>query len=271
MVSGMKGGHLRTGKDIWWPKRCINVGQRAGHALLEVICPATCGGCGRRIAYGDEFLCDECWSKLRGNLGGQTCPTCGRDVGAYGLIEGRCHRCQNRRPVVGQVVRVGRYDGVLRELILALKFKGRQSLDGLLGTMLADAIVGAPGLGGADVLVPVPLHWRRRLSRRYNQAELLARRAARRLKEQGRAIPVDRNLLRVRHTRPQTSLAHSHRLRNLHGAFATRAGGWYEGKHICLVDDVTTTGTTLRVAAAALRKAGAAKVSAAVIAVAAND
>ena len=192
-------------------------------------------------------------------------------MGPYGLIEGRCHRCQKRRPVVAHVVRVGRYDEVLRKLILALKFRGRQHLDGLLGTMLGDAIMGAPAVRTADVLVPVPLHWRRRLSRRYNQAELLARRAAKRLKEQGCAIPVDRNLLRIRNTRPQTSLAHSHRLRNLHGAFATRAGRWYEGKHICLVDDVTTTGTTLRVAAAALRKAGAVKVSAAVVAVAAND
>ncbi|MCP4709176.1 MAG: ComF family protein [Planctomycetes bacterium] len=119
--------------------------------------------------------------------------------------------------------------------------------------------------------MPIPLHWRRRWSRRYDQAQLLTRATQLALKQQNLSIPVNCDLLRIRHTAPQTSMAHSHRLQNLKGAFAVRSDAPLQGKHICLIDDVTTTGTTLRIAGRTLIKAGAAQVSAAVIAVAAND
>ena len=91
------------------------------------------------------------------------------------------------------------------------------------------------------------------------------------LKKQDCTIPINSDLVRLRNTAPQTSMAPSHRLINLKGAFGVRRDAGFQDKHICLIDDVTTTGTTLRVAAQTLKKAGAARVSAAVLAVAAND
>jgi len=245
--------------------------RRVGHEALNLLCPPRCPVCGREIVHGSEVLCQDCWRGLQQNLQGQACPVCGHQTGPYSLIEGRCHRCQKRRPVVSHVVRVGDYSKTLRQLILAFKF-GRQShLDVFLGSLLAAAMLGDAELTSVNLIVPIPLHWRRYWTRRYNQAELLARAAGREIKKQGRRIGLNCDLVRVRYTQPQTALAQSQRLVNLHGAFAVRRTPGYEGKHICLIDDVTTTGTTLRVAGQIVKKAGAARVSAAVLAVAAND
>lgn len=242
-----------------------------GRSTLEVVCPPVCAVCRSPLVDGSEVLCAPCWRGLQETATAQYCPVCGHEAGAYGLLAGRCGRCQNRRPVVAHVARVGAYQGVLRQLILAFKFGGQSQLDRFLGTFLAAAVLGNDVVRQADILVPIPLHWRRLWTRRYNQAELLTRAAARELARQGRPTQVNCDLLRVRYTLPQTSMAASHRLVNLRGAFAARPHAGFEGKHICLVDDVTTTGTTLRVAGQVLRKAGAGRVSAAVLAVAAND
>jgi len=245
--------------------------NKLAHEVMELICPSSCAVCREEIADSRQVLCEPCWGQLRENLHDSYCRLCGHNIGPYGLIDGRCHRCQNRRPAVTRVVRVGDYDGPLRDLILAFKFGGQSRLDVFLGSLLAAAIIGDDELTSADVIVPIPLHWRRRWTRKYNQSELLARSAVRELKHQGRIFPLSTDFVRVRYTQPQTSMAPSHRLINLRRAFAARPDAPFAGKHICLVDDVTTTGTTLRVAAQALKKTGAARVSAAVLAVAAND
>ena len=250
---------------------CFSAGRRLSHGLMELIYPPACAACGMVIADSGDFLCLDCWQNLRENLPGNYCRVCGHDIGEFSLIDGRCHNCQNRRPAISHITRVGPYGKVLRQLILSFKFGRQSQMDKFLGSLLADAFLGDEHLADVDLLVPIPLHWRRRWSRTYNQAELLAKVVARQLKKQGRTIPVNCDLLRVRHTEPQTSLARSHRLLNLRGAFAARVDADYSGKHICLIDDVTTTGTTLRVAGRALKKAGVARVSAAVLAVAAND
>lgn len=244
---------------------------RLSHGVMELVCPTGCALCQNEITDSRQELCESCWVQLRENLGGDYCRLCGHATGPFGLIDGRCHRCQNRRPAVTRVVRVGEYSGILRELILAFKFGGQSRLDIFLGSLLAAAIMGDTQLSSTDLIVPIPLHWRRRWSRKYNQSELLARAAVRELKQQGRVFQLNTDLVRIRYTEPQTSMAPSHRLINLRGAFAARPDAAYSGKHICLIDDVTTTGTTLRVAAGALKKAGATRVSAAVLAVAAND
>lgn len=248
-----------------------SVGRKAIHEIMELICPGLCPACSGELNNHNETLCSDCWNKLRESIPGQYCPTCGHECGHYSLIEGRCHRCQNRRSPVHHVLRVGPYQNVLRELILAFKFHRQSHLDHFLGSLLASAFLGDPELQDVDLIVPVPLHWRRRWSRSYDQAELLAHATAQKLRTQKRSIPVNCDLLRVRYTQPQTSLAISHRLINLRGAFALRPDICFEGKHLCLIDDVTTTGTTLRVAAQALKKANPRKISAAVLAVAAND
>ena len=103
-----------------------------------------------------------------------------------------------------------------------------------------------------DLIVPVPLHWRRRLSRGFNQSELLARAVARRY-----GLRPDNALRRKRSTSVQAGLSHAGRRLNVAGAFVARRTADLEGRRVLLVDDVMTTGATLGSCAAALKRAGA--------------
>ena len=105
-----------------------------------------------------------------------------------------------------------------------------------------------------DFLVPVPLHWRRRLERGFNQAFLLANQL------RTFRVPICRDLVRIRYTRRQWDLNPAQRRRNVKGAFAVRRDHPFEDKIVCLVDDITTSGATLNECAKVLKRAGAEKV-----------
>jgi ComF family protein len=128
-----------------------------------------------------------------------------------------------------------------------------------LGRHLAAALAAglSDRLAGCDRVVPVPLHWRRRLARGYNQAERIARPLAGHL-----GLPCLSALSRRRATPPQSLLGRDDRLANLRKAFQVPAPERVRGLHLLLVDDVATTGATLDAAAAALKNAGAATVTA---------
>ena len=105
------------------------------------------------------------------------------------------------------------------------------------------------------MVVPVPLHWRRRYQRGFNQADLLARLVARQ-----RRIPSSIVLRRTRATLSQAGLSHAGRRRNMSGAFACRRPGLVKGRRVLLIDDVMTTGSTAAACALALKRAGASRV-----------
>jgi ComF family protein len=142
----------------------------------------------------------------------------------------------------------------LREAIHALKYQGLRALDAMLGDVLFDCFDADPW--AVDVVVPVPLHPSRLRERGYNQSALLARRLGSRA-----AIRVaERTLLRVTPTRPQVGLSASERAENVRGAFSC-ANTTLHGLNVLLVDDVLTTGATLRACAEALMEGGAQSVS----------
>lgn len=155
------------------------------------------------------------------------------------------------------------YGGPLARAVWALKFGGALALAGPLGRLLAMQ----PRLdAGWELLVPVPLHWRRRFVRGFDQAEELARALARARREQGRPGPrlAIRALRRTRATRPQTELDARERAHNVAAAFALRSRDASEvaGRRVLLLDDVTTTGATLQACRVALLHAGAREVGA---------
>ncbi len=150
----------------------------------------------------------------------------------------------------------GPYDGTLRLIIHAFKYDRRRSLAVPLGALVARAC--APLLAGVDVCVPVPLHWRRRYQRGFNQARDLAATLG---------PPVIDALRRVRHTHAQASLHAAARRSNVAAAFGTtRHTPEVAGRVVVLVDDVDTTGATLEACARVLREAGAREVRAVTIA-----
>ncbi|MEN8127335.1 MAG: ComF family protein, partial [Planctomycetota bacterium] len=161
--------------------------------------------------------------------------------------------------------RIGSYESTLRSMILSLKFSERTEWVAPLATMLRQAITVVPLSEQIDMLVPVPLHWRRRIKRGFNQSHLLAK------KVELQKIPVSTDLVRIRHTKQQWDLTPPQRRKNVKGAFAVRKGHPFTGKTIALVDDITTSGATLTECAKVLKSAGAQKVISVVLAIANHD
>ena len=189
------------------------------------------------------------------------------NVGMYGLIDEKCHLCQGKKPYITHATRVGPYRGSLKSLLIKLKFNKQTRLDRYLGQHLASALLATDHVDLIDYLLPIPLHWQRYLQRGYNQSELIAQETHYELAKCGLKIPIRKDLVRTQNTPPQMHLSRNERLNNLKNAFALRKDAPFKGKHICIIDDVTTTGATLHVAARLLKKAGAKTVSMAVIAV----
>jgi ComF family protein len=132
--------------------------------------------------------------------------------------------------------------------IKSLKFRRRLYYGPALAQLACSVLDDLPG--GIDAVLPVPLHWRRKLLRGFNQAREIARPVARRL-----GVPIIRNVVRCRATAPQAGLSASRRETNLRGAFALRRRLVH--RHVLIIDDVITTGSTLRQVAGVLRQHGA--------------
>jgi ComF family protein len=240
----------------------MGAGVRLADVMVATLLAPVCVSCGSVLdSPTSSPVCSGCWRRLA-CFTPPVCEACGEPVGA-GLTHAQC-------PLAGSALSraraLGSYDGVLRDLIHALKYDRRRSLASSLAAPLATAA--ADVLEGADALVPVPLHPWRAWTRGFNQAEDVARAL-------GPSPPMWRLLGRRRATRPQSSLAALERRRNVAGAFRlaglTRRGrlataSRASGRVLVLVDDVATTGATLDACASVLRAAGAREVRAVTLA-----
>ncbi len=186
----------------------------------------------------------------------------------------RCRLCQHVPPPFERAVAYGSYDGTLRELIHLLKFDQVRPVARVLGGMLADSIAALePALPpGIIAVVPVPLHARKQAQRGFNQAEVIARAALKRLSrretgfEPARFAVCGNVLVRQRATGSQIGLTRHQRRQNLRGAFAVKDATPIANRDVLLVDDVYTTGATASECARVLRRAGAAHVWVATVA-----
>jgi ComF family protein len=150
----------------------------------------------------------------------------------------------------------GFYTAELGKIIQGLKFRGRRNLVHLLGPLLTAVFFESWTREEFDLIVPVPLHPKRRRERGYNQSELLSRFLARQI-----AVPCSRNLIRTRPTLPQVGLTDSERKENVQKAFRCPHPQHISRKRILLIDDVMTTGATVTSAVRALLEGGALRVS----------
>lgn len=219
--------------------------QAIADGLIAALFAPACVSCERVLdAPTRSPMCDGCWDRIQRFA---TPEVSGLDGASLSGVRA-----------------VGPFDGVLRDVVHALKFNGRRSLARRLAPLLLEA--GGGVLDDADALVPVPLHPWRHWRRGYNQAALLAEALGR---------PVWHVLRRRRATMPQTALGRDERRANVGRAFAP--GGWTPGsasrarrqaagRTLVLVDDVLTTGATLDACAGVLREAGAREVRALVVA-----
>ena len=234
--------------------------QGSAAALVNALLPPRCLGCGGLVATTGS-LCPACWEAID-FLAPPLCGICGLPFAYDPGPEVFCGACLREPPPFERARAVMRYDEHSRGLILGFKHGDRTEGGPAYGDWLLRA--GAELLADAEMVLPVPLHWRRLFARRYNQAALLAQAVSRR---SGLAYRPD-ILRRRRHTPPQGRLSAKARRRNLQGAFAVapRHKAEIEGRRLLLVDDVLTTGATLSACARVLRRAGASKVDALVLA-----
>ena len=186
---------------------------------------------------------------------GDQCECCALPLPMFGMS---CAQCIRKPPGFTQVLAPWLYDFPVDSLIARFKHNGKWPLGRLMAELLAQFLQHRfdEGLSRPDYLVPVPLASRRFRQRGYNQAAMLADWLGKELH-----LPVDeRHVLRTRETPNQQGLDAKARKRNLRGAFALVDTDWLRGKHLALVDDVLTTGSTADVIARLLTSAGASRV-----------
>lgn len=222
-------------------------------SVLDWVFPPRCLVC-RSFS---KNLCGSCRSVFPA-LVRPYCVRCARPFLSEAGGEHLCADCLRDPPPFGRLLALGRYEGILLDLIARMKFNREERVARFLGQWLGERLV--EGEVEVDRVIPVPLHRRRLRERGFNQAVLIGREVADRLK-----VPLEIfALVRQRETLPQTRLGGEERRRNLKGAF--EICGQLRGQKVLLVDDVYTTGATARACARVLRKAGVKEIQVAVVA-----
>jgi len=209
-------------------------------------------------AWPTATLCQRCVARFADYA--PRCATCALPV-PEGLA--RCGACLREPPPFDRCLVAASYGWPWTRCISQFKFRQDPGLAAPLAAMLADAPGVARALADAELVLPVPLSAQRLAERGYNPAQLLARQLARRCGNRTAPVRTDL-LLRIRHTEPQHGLPRAQRLKNVRGVYATDPlkAPLLRGRRVALVDDVMTTGASLREAALALRAAGAAHITA---------
>jgi ComF family protein len=241
--------YVDRGESVSWRER-----------LWHFFLPATCLGCTEPLWHPRHSLglCPKCRARLRSRPA-TCCALCARPLAASTLPESRCASCRAAAPSYRTLLWAWAYQPPLDAVIVALKFRRLDYLGAQLGKALASNF--REQLAEIDLVTALPLHWRRRWWRGYNQAELIARPLARVLDKPFRSC-----LRRPRAGKAQSLSNRRERTANVRNAFSVCAPAAIRGRHVLLVDDVTTTGATLEAAAACLRRGGAATVTALVVA-----
>lgn len=218
-------------------------------SLKEWLFPAKCIFCERKLMNPDADLCELCYNKVS-YLNRDYCHRCGK---LRTESEELCFDCQEREHTFNFGRGMFVYDEILRKSLYGLKFYNKTWVGRVFGKMAADFHL-EEEMPMVDLVVPVPLHYLRRLRRGYNQAEVIAKEFSR-----VRGIPYGEVLIRRKYTQPQRELTPKERYENLVKAIEVKEGRaqCVIGKRILLMDDIYTTGSTMDSCAQVLKRAGA--------------
>lgn len=238
-------------------KRIFSFIHLCGQLVLNVLLPPKCLKCGSRVSDAHN-ICPDCWKGLY-FISDPKCVICGFPFGTefgsdFSVIgEAFCAACQKSPHAFNKANAALRYDDESRSMILGFKHQDRTEYTQYFTKILYQA--GRDFWQDADILVPVPLHRKRLLKRRYNQSALLSESLA---KKTGLSH-IPEALERIKNTPPQQGNLDK-RSKNVKGAFKANLNIDLKGKNIVLIDDVYTTGSTADNCAKALKRAGAEKV-----------
>ena len=211
--------------------------------ILSFLFPCPCVVC-QKPAGRNRFVCNSCKEHLTLLKPGAFCKTCLAPLPSGAEL---CGKCLSNSPAYGQLVACVSYQGILRSSLHRYKFGGRSDLHTSFAMMMCAQLLSF-GCTDFDVVVPTPLSKERLRERGFNQAELIAKDIA----KQFHAPCVSNALKKCRDTERQSELDMHQRDRNVRGAFALSSPDAVRGKKVLLVDDIFTTGATMREAAKTL-------------------
>lgn len=220
--------------------------------LLLILFPSLCIHCGRILVGNERHLCTYCLAEI---------PWTHHAQQPNNIVE---MRLLGRIPVQSATALLSFQKGnVTQSIVHQIKYYGATRLAQQFGRLMGEEMLSSGRFDGIDLIVPVPLHWRRQLKRGYNQSQLLCEAIS---EVMGKPV-VSGNLYRRRYTTSQTRKNRLNRLDNMQGVFSVRHPQQFENKHILLVDDILTTGATSEACFAALSPINGIKISAAFLAV----
>lgn len=233
-------------------------------ALRNLFFPPLCHCCRLPLPSSAHIhVCPSCWEQFK-PISSPRCSQCGTPFQTIGGIDHVCGACLASPPPFTAARAAIAFDGPVRDLILRFKYTKQVRLRRPLGLLTAETLAPFAAEASPDLLIPVPLHIKRLRSRGFNQALLLASLLGREWN-----IRVSRhNLQRTRWTEPQVNLSLDERAKNVRGAFRVAAPSEVDGRRVMLVDDVYTTGSTVKECAKILKQAGASAVYVATVAIA---
>lgn len=231
----------------------VRAGRKLANSIADFLFPPLCPICKSRVAKNGD-LCDVCMASINWIL----CPRCAKC--GYPLPQtmdwekdAMCPMCLSGKCELDMIRSACVYDAVSRQIVLPFKHSGRISNGAIMSRTMMASLVGT-GIR-PDVVIPVPLAWRRLWHRGYNQATILARPIARYL-----GVPVDVDSIRRKYRPDMGHKNARQRFENIHGVFSVVHPDKIRGRKILLVDDVMTTGATFFELQHELMRAGAAAV-----------
>ncbi|HEY3275649.1 MAG TPA: ComF family protein [Syntrophorhabdaceae bacterium] len=208
--------------------------------LLDILYPLKCGGCG---AHG-SVLCRECVEGFRVVEEASTCPVCGRWMGTRAV----CGECITHKRGFQEGFYGFYFENRLRDALHSFKFEKRKDVGRLLVALIKDKV--ASFSGRFDTIIPIPVTEKRLKARGFNQSFVIGEEISRIT-----GLPVAPGILvKTQETLDQYSLSKTERRKNIKGVFSVLDRACIEGKRVLLVDDLFTTGYTMKEAAQALKK-----------------
>lgn len=231
-------------------------------AALDFVYPPHCLLCGNEVQSATLEFCADCRIKLN-PCSLTECHRCGAPVGPFANQADGCGQCRGTRFAFERVIRLGVYEGDMRSACLRAKAPGGSGVARALAKVLVTEKKSAFDEMAIDLAIPIPEHWTRRFLQAQYAAETISREIARL-----RRWPWSRSLLvKIRRTSKQATSPTPIRRQQQAGSFSVGQGEVVRGKHVLLIDDILTTGSTVDAASKALKQAGAKQVTVAVLAV----
>lgn len=214
--------------------------------------PSFCELCSSLLEYPKEkVVCHSCWDDIEPSYSSY-CLCCGQFFGGSGEPH-FCGNCLKKRPPFSHHRSCAKYEGILKDIIILYKYRHFQVLGKDLAFFIDRILVEKEEIWeGVNAVVPVPLHPRRKKKRGFNQSQIIAKELA----KMRRVELVEGILVKAKNVPPQTSLEVNERQQNVRGAYKVIKGERIRGKVILLVDDVYTTGSTIRECSSVLKEAG---------------